>query len=74
MQLQPNFLDDSVNTRFGEGGINVPRFGIGSRSCAGRENRTVAISVTPMNLNEYTRSDIVIVPHELQGISTFLKL
>ena len=29
---------------------NIPRFGVGSRSCAGKENLTDAISVTPMNL------------------------
>jgi hypothetical protein len=28
----------------------VPKFGVGSKSCAGRENRTDAMSATPMNL------------------------
>lgn len=29
---------------------DIPRFGLGSSSCAGRENRTAARSETPMNL------------------------
>lgn len=28
----------------------IPRFGVGSSSCAGRENRTAARSATPINL------------------------
>jgi hypothetical protein len=28
----------------------VPKFGVGSSSCAGNENRTAAISATPINL------------------------
>ena len=28
----------------------VPKFGVGSKSCAGRENRTDAMSATPTNL------------------------
>jgi hypothetical protein len=31
-------------------GANLPRFGVGSRSCAGREKRTAARSDTPINL------------------------
>lgn len=29
---------------------NIPKFGLGSRSCAGREKRTAARSETPINL------------------------
>ena len=29
---------------------NIPRLGMGSSSCAGSENRTFAMSVTPINL------------------------
>jgi hypothetical protein len=32
---------------------NIPRFGLGSRSCAGREKRTAARSDTPINLQHH---------------------
>jgi hypothetical protein len=31
---------------------NIPKFGLGSRSCAGREKRTAARSETPINLEK----------------------
>ena len=34
-----------------------PKLGVGSRSCAGKENRTEAISETPINL-EYSDEPI----------------
>jgi hypothetical protein len=32
--------------------LSIPKFGIGSNSCEGNEKRTVAISVTPINLEK----------------------
>lgn len=33
-------------------GRSIPKFGIGSINCEGNENRTFAISDTPINLNQ----------------------
>jgi hypothetical protein len=38
--------------------VAVPRFGVGSRSCAGKEKRTEAMSATPMNLETDTPKPI----------------
>lgn len=38
-------LQESLNPVLG-----LPRLGVGSRRCAGNENRTEAMSVTPANL------------------------
>lgn len=37
------------------GSPHVPKFGVGSNSCAGSEKRTAAMSETPINLDTQSK-------------------